>query len=963
MYSVVHRNSHEGKDIHNEWGSGGTTTLEVIAYVLVLLPGVTFGICWLMAICMERRVKATFAIFRGARNQNQFHRLDSQTPGEAPVCTILFSNLSYYTKPQSASLVRHVSPSMGDSAKQHEPVRVLNNVWGRVGPGKLIAIMGPSGAGKTTLLKLLGSRPGVQGSFSGTLLHYDRTPTAVLPPSWLEDHVGYVQQESSNVELHPQLTVRESLVYRALLKLPKTMSLEDKMKRVEAVIAEMGLRVCAENKLKNVSGGQKRRTHVAMHLLVLPSLLILDEPTSGLDSNTALELVKTLYILSRSQRTVILTIHQPRARILCLADRLAIMQTGGEMIYWGPPQILFDALADTNRPRTSLWSKARILMGNNVSDAACREIVSVFGALDTDRTGMVTKDKIEWWIKALQIRADSLLSQDPSSLAIEVLKAMGWMHGLGHITFFQFVNFVRDSGALGHTRTGTSAAPHHQPSSSYSEFMMRADTLTRPFRKKSALQASGGERAGRQFTVDLLRGVREWMNRKAHRWVKRIYDFEEEDEGSMVNPGDTIIDALRKSTNDLLLIPAITRMRASVLKEAAEAVQAVADSKQNKDTGGASSAQHAAASEAGRPASNRDTQAAPDSWQNRALLGRERFWLSVERLSSRVYSFWKNVYSFWKKMVVRIARFARSKGFVHIHSMVISSLISSMLLWSIFGYVKANSMWSASKFGMLLMIFIITTANIAFFQVTLVWVPEAKAQYEMEQADGVAHSAEISTMILLWDGWLSLICALTSGVFLFLSTNFVATADRMLLQLAVFALFSGCMQGIGTLLCIILGQTTATVTYGALIAANLLFTGFVVKLDNQPVWWKDWIHASYLTPSYHTMNAILQLRFRDQPMDCRTQDLPGTCYDGDAALRFLGYHDTPLSASVLALIILFVAMRVIVHIILPRHGQNRKTTLKRVEEEQDDPHGPTAIPKERPPRDHHYGHLPRHHTF
>lgn len=77
-----------------------------------------------------------------------------------------------------------------------------------------------------------------------------------------------------------------------------------------------------------LSGGQKRRLCVAIQLLSMPSLIFLDEPTSGLDSASSLELLSHLYRVASSNRTVILTIHQPRLEIFHMFDKILLLCQG-----------------------------------------------------------------------------------------------------------------------------------------------------------------------------------------------------------------------------------------------------------------------------------------------------------------------------------------------------------------------------------------------------------------------------------------------------------------------------------------------------------------------------------------------------------------------------------------------------------------------------------------------------------
>lgn len=84
------------------------------------------------------------------------------------------------------------------------------------------------------------------------------------------------------------LTVRETIMYSAKLRLPDKMPTEEKRALVEGTIIEMGLQDCSDTFIGNwhmrgVSGGEKRRVSIALEILMRPRLLFLDEPTSGLD--------------------------------------------------------------------------------------------------------------------------------------------------------------------------------------------------------------------------------------------------------------------------------------------------------------------------------------------------------------------------------------------------------------------------------------------------------------------------------------------------------------------------------------------------------------------------------------------------------------------------------------------------------------------------------------------------------
>ena len=139
--------------------------------------------------------------------------------------------------------------------------------------------------------------------------------------------------------LLPDLTVAETLDYAAALRLPPSVTLEERQKIVGNVISELGLKDCMFTRIgnhvrKGCSGGEKRRTSLGVRLLSNPSVLYLDEVTTGLDARSALQLVRTLKEIAAKGRTIIVTIHQPRSEIWALFDRLVLLSEGN-LIYSG----------------------------------------------------------------------------------------------------------------------------------------------------------------------------------------------------------------------------------------------------------------------------------------------------------------------------------------------------------------------------------------------------------------------------------------------------------------------------------------------------------------------------------------------------------------------------------------------------------------------------------------------------
>ncbi|KAI1385630.1 P-loop containing nucleoside triphosphate hydrolase protein [Hypoxylon trugodes] len=254
---------------------------------------------------------------------------------------------------------------------------LLTGVDADLKPGTLTAILGGSGSGKTTLLNTIAER-----MFSSRLSQAGVTTFNGQEGVHSVRHAYVMQQDI----LLPTLTVRETLRYSANLRLPPPTTEEERMRIVEEVILELGLKDCADTRIGNsqhrgCSGGEKRRTSIGVQLLANPSILFLDEPTTGLDATSAYQLVRTLKALANKGRTIITTIHQPRSEIWDLFDNLVLLSRGSpvysgsmkECIPWfsklgfelpafvNPAEYLIDQAAVDNRtPELEEESTARV---------------------------------------------------------------------------------------------------------------------------------------------------------------------------------------------------------------------------------------------------------------------------------------------------------------------------------------------------------------------------------------------------------------------------------------------------------------------------------------------------------------------------------------------------------------------------------------------------------------------------
>ncbi|XP_010535206.1 PREDICTED: ABC transporter G family member 25-like [Tarenaya hassleriana] len=271
----------------------------------------------------------------GEENQRDTCIIHCQDPSLSPSfpISLKFIDVSYKVKIHdsggySAGLKRLLG--MGSTATVEERT-ILSGVTGMVSPGEILAVLGPSGSGKSTLLNAVAGRlrgPGL----TGKILANDRKLTRQIIK-----RTGFVAQDDL---LYTHLTVRETLVFCSLLRLPRTLTRAEKVRTAESVISELGLTKCENTVVGNsfirgISGGERKRVSIAHELLVNPSLLVLDEPTSGLDATAAHRLVQTLVTVAHGKgKAVVTSVHQPSSRVFQMFDSVLLLSEG-RCLYFG----------------------------------------------------------------------------------------------------------------------------------------------------------------------------------------------------------------------------------------------------------------------------------------------------------------------------------------------------------------------------------------------------------------------------------------------------------------------------------------------------------------------------------------------------------------------------------------------------------------------------------------------------
>ncbi|XP_008834937.2 ATP-binding cassette sub-family G member 3-like, partial [Nannospalax galili] len=202
---------------------------------------------------------------------------------------------------------------------------ILSNVNGLMKPG-LNAIMGPEDGSRSLLLDVLAARKDPHGLSGAILIN------GAPQPANFRCNSGYVPQIDM---VMGTVTMRENVEFSAALRLPMTVTSDERRRRINEVLKLLGLDK-VENS-KPISKEDRKRTAIAMELITDHRILFLDEPTTGLDSSTAHDVILLLQWMSRQGRTIIFSINQPQYSIFRRFDSLTLVAKG-KVLFHGPAQ-------------------------------------------------------------------------------------------------------------------------------------------------------------------------------------------------------------------------------------------------------------------------------------------------------------------------------------------------------------------------------------------------------------------------------------------------------------------------------------------------------------------------------------------------------------------------------------------------------------------------------------------------
>ena len=211
-----------------------------------------------------------------------------------------------------------------DLSSGYNGVPVVRGLNIRVGEGEIVALLGPNGAGKSTTFSM---SVGLIAPTEGQVLLDGRDVTHWAMYRRARAGMGYLPQYHS---IFIRLTVEQNL--QAILEfLP--LSYDDRVKRINKLIAQFGLEEQRHQVSSTLSGGQKRRLEIARCLATDPAIVLLDEPFTGIDPKTINDIQDIIIQLRDIGISILLTDHRER-ETLTIVDRTYVI-CDGEVVVGG----------------------------------------------------------------------------------------------------------------------------------------------------------------------------------------------------------------------------------------------------------------------------------------------------------------------------------------------------------------------------------------------------------------------------------------------------------------------------------------------------------------------------------------------------------------------------------------------------------------------------------------------------
>ena len=220
-----------------------------------------------------------------------------------------------------------VAIEIGGLTKSYDNVKALNGVNIKIMAGEFFGLLGPNGAGKTTTINIL---TGLVFRDQGFTKVFGKDTVAEF--RYTRSKIGIAAQEFSVDWFFP---IEKLLYFQAGYY---GINKKEAAPTIDNLLNRLGLEKKRNSRLRQLSGGMKRRFQIAKALVHNPEIIILDEPTAGVDVELRRDLWQYLRDLHSEGKTILLTTHYiEEAELLC--ENVAIIDNG-KILKEGPPKIL-----------------------------------------------------------------------------------------------------------------------------------------------------------------------------------------------------------------------------------------------------------------------------------------------------------------------------------------------------------------------------------------------------------------------------------------------------------------------------------------------------------------------------------------------------------------------------------------------------------------------------------------------
>ncbi len=221
--------------------------------------------------------------------------------------------------------------------KQYGKRLVVKGISLDIRRGEIVGLLGPNGAGKTTTFYML---VGIISPSRGNVVFDHEDITSHSLPRRAGLGISYLPQESS---IFKKLTVLENL----MLILEYTHSnKQDRKKKADELMNELGIHKLAHQKASFLSGGERRRLEIARALIKNPKFILLDEPFAGIDPIAVDDIQKIILRLKQKNIGILISDHNVR-ETLKICDRASIVYEGQVILDGTPSEIIQDTRART----------------------------------------------------------------------------------------------------------------------------------------------------------------------------------------------------------------------------------------------------------------------------------------------------------------------------------------------------------------------------------------------------------------------------------------------------------------------------------------------------------------------------------------------------------------------------------------------------------------------------------------